>query len=260
MASSIQHIVGTSGYSFRDWVGEFYPAGTTGWQMLAYYTQHFSAVELNFTYYRLPGASTLRGWPRTARRASSSGSRPTRRPHTNRTSPISHEFVDNLQPLAEAGKLAGSAPVPSIVPPHGGQPQVPGRRPGATLAVCPLAVEFRHRSWDDPATLEGLRQRNVSLVVPDVPDLADLYRVAPRPPRARAISGCICATRKTGTPAGRIVTTTTTVPAGVGGTGRILVGAGGAGSTDCSPFFNNCHRGQAAANAKAFEEVLKRIG
>ena len=51
--------IGTSGYSYPDWVGDFYPAGTRDSQMLAHYCRHFPLVELNFTFYRPPTARML---------------------------------------------------------------------------------------------------------------------------------------------------------------------------------------------------------
>ncbi len=47
-------IVGTSGYSFDDWEGEFYPPGLPKGKRLDYYKDHFNAVEINSTYYRIP--------------------------------------------------------------------------------------------------------------------------------------------------------------------------------------------------------------
>ena len=44
--------VGTSGYSYPDWVGPFYPEGTRPNRMLSYYARQFPLVELNFTFYR----------------------------------------------------------------------------------------------------------------------------------------------------------------------------------------------------------------
>lgn len=46
--------IGTSGYSYPDWVGRFYPVGTSASPMLAYYATQLPLVELNYTYYRLP--------------------------------------------------------------------------------------------------------------------------------------------------------------------------------------------------------------
>ncbi|MEZ4650429.1 MAG: DUF72 domain-containing protein [Candidatus Eisenbacteria bacterium] len=56
--------VGTSGYSFRDWVGPFYPEGTRNQDMLARYARVFPAVEINATYYRLPSVRTFEGMAR----------------------------------------------------------------------------------------------------------------------------------------------------------------------------------------------------
>ena len=49
--------VGTSGYSFADWIGPFYPAGTPRSKMLDEYVRHFDVVEINSSYYRVPSAS-----------------------------------------------------------------------------------------------------------------------------------------------------------------------------------------------------------
>src|SRR5205814_10562919 len=51
--------IGTSGYSYPDWVGGFYPRGTRPNRMLDHYCGHFPLVELNFTFYRLPTPSML---------------------------------------------------------------------------------------------------------------------------------------------------------------------------------------------------------
>jgi uncharacterized protein YecE (DUF72 family) len=51
--------IGTSGFSYRDWVGDFYPAGTKPANMLPFYARHFPLVELNYTFYRPPTASAL---------------------------------------------------------------------------------------------------------------------------------------------------------------------------------------------------------
>ena len=51
--------IGTSGYSYPDWVGAFYPRGTRPQRMLAYYCRHFPLVELNFTFYHSPRPGQL---------------------------------------------------------------------------------------------------------------------------------------------------------------------------------------------------------
>lgn len=51
--------VGTAGYSYADWRGVFYPPGLAQGQMLPLYARRFSAVELDFTYYRMPTPATM---------------------------------------------------------------------------------------------------------------------------------------------------------------------------------------------------------
>jgi len=54
--------VGTSGYSYKEWKGRFYPEKIAASEMLSYYASHLPAVELNNTYYRLPQHSTVENW------------------------------------------------------------------------------------------------------------------------------------------------------------------------------------------------------
>src|ERR1041384_8341512 len=54
--------VGTSGYSYKEWKGTFYPEDLPEKQMLRFYGQRFSSVEINNTFYRMPRESVLEGW------------------------------------------------------------------------------------------------------------------------------------------------------------------------------------------------------
>jgi uncharacterized protein YecE (DUF72 family) len=54
--------VGTSGWSYPEWVGHFYPNGTSPSRMLAFYARRFPVVEAHATYRRLPSASALERW------------------------------------------------------------------------------------------------------------------------------------------------------------------------------------------------------
>lgn len=51
--------VGTSGYSYPEWKGHFYPADLSAKQMLPYYAERFSSVELNHTFYKMPKRELL---------------------------------------------------------------------------------------------------------------------------------------------------------------------------------------------------------
>src|SRR5207245_4928196 len=54
--------IGTSGYSYPEWKGSFYPADLSTGKMLPYYAQHFTTVEINNTFYRMPSEKLLAGW------------------------------------------------------------------------------------------------------------------------------------------------------------------------------------------------------
>jgi uncharacterized protein YecE (DUF72 family) len=54
--------VGTSGFAYKPWKGPFYPADLKDDQMLSYYAQHFRTVEINNTFYRMPGEDMLSKW------------------------------------------------------------------------------------------------------------------------------------------------------------------------------------------------------
>src|SRR5215471_3634233 len=54
--------VGTSGYSYKEWKGNFYPEKFPDKEMLKFYGERFRSVEINNTFYRMPKASVLEGW------------------------------------------------------------------------------------------------------------------------------------------------------------------------------------------------------
>ena len=58
----MRFFVGTSGYSYKEWKGTFYPEKLPQKDMLNYYAQRFSTVEINNTFYRMPKADVLESW------------------------------------------------------------------------------------------------------------------------------------------------------------------------------------------------------
>jgi uncharacterized protein YecE (DUF72 family) len=59
---NMRFLVGTSGYSYKEWKGAFYPEKLPDKKMLGYYAEHFSTVEINSTFRRFPTASTVESW------------------------------------------------------------------------------------------------------------------------------------------------------------------------------------------------------
>ena len=54
--------VGTSGWAYVEWIGAFYPKGTTAARMLRHYAAQLPTVEAHSTYRRVPSATTLERW------------------------------------------------------------------------------------------------------------------------------------------------------------------------------------------------------
>lgn len=54
--------IGTSGWSYAHWRGNFYPAGLPAGEMLSSYVRHFRTAEINTTFYRLPGEQAVANW------------------------------------------------------------------------------------------------------------------------------------------------------------------------------------------------------
>lgn len=251
-------IVGTCGFSFADWVGPFYPTGTASREMFGFYVQHFSAVEINFTFYAMPRETTIANladatpegflfWVKANHDVTHKGELAG-----------CEQFRQALQPMRQAGKLAGLL----LQFPQSFHRTIETRKYLAAalgaLGPDPLAVEFRHHSWQHPSVLESLSARNVTLAVPDVPDLPGLYHVDPTAttatgylrPHSRDASKWYAADRDrydySYSPA------------------QLEELAGQWSSLDrpvdrVFAFFNNCHRGQAAANAQAFKRIVEQM-
>jgi uncharacterized protein YecE (DUF72 family) len=58
--------IGTSGYSYKQWKGRFYPESLPDAEMLRYYAERFAAVEINYTFYRFASVRQLQSWGKEA--------------------------------------------------------------------------------------------------------------------------------------------------------------------------------------------------
>ena len=169
-------VIGTSGYSFPDWVGTFYPIHTERSRMLDFYAKQFPAVEVNSTYYRIPPPSTMHAMER----KTPPGFEFVVKTHHDMThkQSLDPELYDSLQravaPLQDAGKLSGLlAQFPRGF--HRTQEHerflldLKRRLPDA-----PLFVEFRHDSWIADDLFPWLREHGLRFVSVDEPDLPGL--------------------------------------------------------------------------------------
>jgi uncharacterized protein YecE (DUF72 family) len=58
----MQLLTGTSGFSYKEWLGKFYPEKLPAAGMLRYYAGYFTTVEINNTFYRMPAEAMLARW------------------------------------------------------------------------------------------------------------------------------------------------------------------------------------------------------
>ncbi len=174
--------VGTSGYSFPDWGGGFYPAGIPSGQMLNFYATRFPAVEINSTYYRLPHPRVMRqveaktppGFRFSVKLPGDVTHRYSRDPALFDT------FLRVIEPFEEKGKFVGAlAQFPWGFRDTAGnrgylrflREAVPDR---------PLFVEFRNDSWAREETFELMRDTGLGYCVVDEPRLEGLFPPIPR--------------------------------------------------------------------------------
>lgn len=256
--------IGTSGYSFKDWVGPFYPHGLRPAEQLRYYAARFDCLEVNVTYYRVPDARLL-------------SSMESRTPpgfdflvklhgdithQKSRDPEIDRAFGAALAPLRESGKLRGLlAQFPygfkNTDANRGFLSELRHRFPEEDLFV-----EFRHAGWNVEPVFEYLRELRLGFVSVDEPPLSGLL-----PPAARAttdvayvrLHGRNAANWYAGAPGSRdrehdrydylydekeLQEWASKIRDLVADVRQVYV------------FFNNCHAGQAPINAQAFQELL----
>jgi uncharacterized protein YecE (DUF72 family) len=169
---------GTSGFSYKEWKGPFYPEDLANDRMLEYYGERLPAVEINNTFYRLPKAAVLAGWAEKVPvgfRFSIKASR--RITHFKRLKEPGDETAYLVETVGALGRRLGA--LLFQLPPNFAQ-DVPRLR--AFLAALPegtpAAFEFRHDSWFDDATYEALAERNCALCVADSGGEGDAPRQA----------------------------------------------------------------------------------
>ena len=165
LSTDMNLYVGTSGYSYKEWKGTFYPEDLPEKEMLKFYGERFRSVEINNTFYRMPKASVLEAWAAEV--------------------PIDFKFVlkapqriTHIQRLVDADdsvsyllKVAASlkerlGPLLFQLPPYLRKDLV---RLRDFLKLLPpdhgAAFEFRHQSWFDDEIFGVLREHKAVLCI-----------------------------------------------------------------------------------------------
>ena len=160
--------VGCSGWQYKHWRGDFYPADLTQSRWLEYYAERFNAVEINNTFYRLPDAATFASWRRRAPRGFVYAVKASRVPtHMKKL----NDPEVPLELFFSRAKRLGSAfgPVLYQLPPRW---PVNLERLETFLEALPKrrrhVVEFREPSWYSDAVLTRLARHRVALCLHDM--------------------------------------------------------------------------------------------
>lgn len=252
--------LGTSGYSFPDWKGVFYPRRITGKDWLRYYALHFNSVEINSSYYRLlsPGTTTKmsesvpEGFSFSVKLHSSmTHSRDAGRDQWR-------GFHSMVEPFRKEGKMGMVLA------------QFPWSFPleersfhwleqlSRNLKGFNTAVEFRHSKWYTGESLERVSTMGFVPVSPDMPDLKKLPNTGRLFPEENVYI------RLHGRNAEKWWGNTQERYDYLYGEKELNLWAEKLCSLsedvkNCYVFFNNCHMGKAALNAKDMERLLQGV-
>ena len=165
-------LAGTSGFSYKEWKGSFYPEDLPASRMLAYYAERLPAVEINNTFYRMPKPELLQGWsaevPESFRFVLKASQRIT---HFKRLKDAGSEVEYFFSVARTLGERLG--PALFQLPPNL-KKDLP--RLEAFLAALPdgtrAAFEFRHASWFEDDVFAALRASGAALCIAEDEELA----------------------------------------------------------------------------------------
>jgi len=168
----MRYYIGTSGWHYNHWQGRFYPEALSKPKWLEFYAGHFTTVELNNSFYRLPSETAFATWHESSPAAFIFAVKVSRFiTHIKRlkdTEEAVERFINRAKILEE--KLG---PLLYQLPPN-------MHRNDETLesflSTLPQGlkhvIEFRHQSWLEEKVFEILHKYNIGFCVFDMPSLS----------------------------------------------------------------------------------------
>ena len=169
-------LIGTSGFSYEDWVGPVYPDDLPKGDWLSYYATEFPTCELNFSFYRIPDARTLERMAAKVPEGFRFSVKAFRGITHERKEPGPQieQFATALAPLTDAGKFACVL----IQFPHSFHAEEKNRdyvkRVREGFGDLPAVVEFRSREWVGERTFDDLRAMGLGFCCVDQPRFKSL--------------------------------------------------------------------------------------
>ncbi len=254
--------VGTSGFSYSDWKGTFYPEDVKPRQFLEYYARRFPCVEINYTYYRRPSPKTMQSM------ASRVG--PDFRFTVKAHRTITHEipgrtqlekemaaFAEGIAPMAEAGVLGCVLYQFPWSFRYSKENLLYVNSLGTLVPLAPAVVEFRNVSWAREDVYSALRDSGTGFCCVDEPNLRGLF------PKVSLVTSRQAYVRFHGRNAAKwfnhkeawerydyLYTDEELMP------WVEKIRDMESKAEEVYVFYNNCHRGQAALNAARMQELL----
>jgi uncharacterized protein YecE (DUF72 family) len=166
-------IVGTSGYSYKEWKGTFYPDDLPASKMLSFYAGQFGSVEINNTFYRMPDPKTLEKWSADVPDGFTFVIKaPQRITHQKRLAGVEDEVRHFLEVASALGAKLG--PLLFQLPPYS-KKDVDKLRNLLTLIPRErrVALEVRHESWLAEDVYDVLREHDAALCAADTDEVPD---------------------------------------------------------------------------------------
>ncbi|MEN3002436.1 MAG: DUF72 domain-containing protein [Armatimonadota bacterium] len=166
-----RYLIGTSGWSYKHWMGRFYPVDLPREKWLEFYCQHFPTVEINSTFYRLPQERMVKGWfqrtPDGFRFAVKMSRHVTHLLRLRDCSDAVSNWWARVQHLRHKLSVTLVQLPPSL---HADPPLLRD-----FLALLPTnirtAVEFRHESWHSETVYQLLQEAGAALCIISHPTL-----------------------------------------------------------------------------------------
>ncbi len=174
-------LTGTSGYSYKEWKGAFYPEDLAASKMLGFYAERLPTVEINNTFYRMPKKEVVAGWATQVPDGFSFVLKASMRiTHKKRLKDADDELNYIVSTATELGDKLG--PMLFQLPPW---LKLGVDRLKGFLAILPegwkAAFEFRHESWFCDEVYDALRDGGAALVISDSEKTGDPPVVATAP-------------------------------------------------------------------------------
>lgn len=170
--------VGTSGYSYKEWKGSFYPKDIQPKQMLHFYGGQFRTVEINNTFFRMPTAPVLEAWASEVPADFKFVLKASRQiTHMKRLKDAGASVAHLFEVATVLKKRLG--PLLFQLPPNMKKDATRLREFLALLpSQCRAAFEFRHQSWFEEEILELLREHQAALCIAEAEDDLEIPFVA----------------------------------------------------------------------------------